>query len=47
MTGFIFGDIVGSVYENRGHSALPDFELFHIIFLSSVDYLHCLLDGFS
>ena len=29
MTGFIFGDIVGSVYENRGHSALPDFELYH------------------
>lgn len=29
MTGFIFGDIVGSVYENRGHSASPDFELFH------------------
>ena len=29
MIGFIFGDIVGSVYENRGHSALPDFELFH------------------
>ena len=29
MTGFIFGDIVGSVYENRGNSALPDFDLFH------------------
>jgi hypothetical protein len=23
--------------------AKADFELFHIIFLSSVDYLHCLL----
>ena len=26
--------------------AKADFELFHIIFLSSVDYLHCLLDDF-
>jgi hypothetical protein len=34
---------VGSACEESVCVAKADFELFHIIFLSSVDYLHCLL----
>jgi len=31
------------LFQNLVCDAKAEFELFHIIFLSSVDYLHCLL----
>ena len=34
------------LFQNLVCDAKAEFELFHIIFLSSVDYLYCLLDVF-